>query len=44
MLELKASVREITGRKTKDLRRENIIPAVVYGHGLESLSVQVFAF
>ena len=41
MLELKASVREITGRKTKDLRRENIIPAVVYGHGLESLSVQV---
>ena len=41
MLELKASVREITGRKTKDLRRENIIPAVVYGHGIESLSVQV---
>ncbi|OQX70959.1 hypothetical protein B6D52_03030 [Candidatus Parcubacteria bacterium 4484_255] len=41
MLELKASVREIKGRKTKDLRKRNIIPAVVYGHELESLSIQV---
>ncbi len=41
MLELKASVRETTGKKTKNLRKENIIPAVVYGHGLKSLSVQV---
>ena len=41
MLELKASVREITGRKTKSLREENIIPAIVYGHGEESVSIQV---
>ncbi len=41
MLELKASVREITGRKTKSLRKENIIPAIVYGHGEESVSIQV---
>jgi len=41
MLELKASVREITGRKTKSLREENIIPAIVYGHGEKSVSIQV---
>ncbi|OQX71238.1 hypothetical protein B6D52_02210 [Candidatus Parcubacteria bacterium 4484_255] len=41
MLELKASVREIKGKKTKKLRKENIVPAVVYGHGLQSLCVQV---
>lgn len=41
MIELKASVRGITGRKTKELRKENIIPAVVCGHGLKSLSIQV---
>ncbi len=41
MLELKARVRKITGRKTKELRKESIIPAVVYGHNLESFSIQI---
>jgi len=41
MLELKANVREIMGRKTKSLREESILPAVVYGHGKESVSIQV---
>jgi len=44
MLELNANVREIKGRKTKELRTENIIPAVVYGHGMESLSIHVSLF
>jgi large subunit ribosomal protein L25 len=31
-LELKADVRETTGRKVKTLRQEGFIPAVLYGH------------
>jgi large subunit ribosomal protein L25 len=31
-LELKADVREVTGRKVKALRKEGWVPAVLYGH------------
>ena len=31
-LELKADVREVTGRKVKTLRQEGMVPAVLYGH------------
>jgi large subunit ribosomal protein L25 len=31
-LELKADVREVTGRKVKTLRQEGLVPAVLYGH------------
>jgi len=31
-LELKADVREATGRKVKALRQEGLVPAVLYGH------------
>jgi large subunit ribosomal protein L25 len=31
-LELKAEVRETTGRKVKILRQEGLVPAVLYGH------------
>jgi large subunit ribosomal protein L25 len=31
-LELKADVRETTGRKVKYLRQEGLVPAVLYGH------------
>jgi len=31
-LELKADVREVTGRKVKVLRQEGLVPAVLYGH------------
>ncbi len=41
MLELKANVREIMGRKTKNLRGKNIIPAVVYGNGEKSVPIQI---
>jgi large subunit ribosomal protein L25 len=43
MLELKAQPREIMGKKTKKLREDNIIPGVIYGHGIGSLSIQVSA-
>lgn len=43
MLELKAQPREIMGKKTKKLRKDNIVPGVIYGHGVESLSIQVSA-
>ncbi len=41
MLELKAESREVTGRKVKKLRKTGLIPAVLYGHKLKSLSVSV---
>jgi large subunit ribosomal protein L25 len=31
-LELQADVREVTGRKVKQLRREGLVPAVLYGN------------
>ncbi|MCF7906936.1 50S ribosomal protein L25 [Patescibacteria group bacterium] len=43
MLELKAQSREIMGKKTKRLREDNIVPGVIYGHGIESLPIQVSA-
>ena len=38
---LQARPRNITGRKVKSLRREGFVPAVIYGHGFESLPIQV---
>lgn len=43
MLELKAETREIIGKKVKKLRQAGQIPAVLYGHGLKSLSLAVRA-
>lgn len=39
--QLKAEVRAVLGKKVKKLRREGILPANIYGKGLESTSVQV---
>ncbi len=38
---MRAETRNITGRKVKSLRREGFVPAVIYGHGFESLPIQV---
>lgn len=38
---LSAHIRKIKGRKTNLLRKKKIIPAVVYGHGFGSLSIEV---
>jgi large subunit ribosomal protein L25 len=40
-LELGVSLREVLGKKVRFLRREGITPANIYGHGVDSLSVQV---
>ena len=40
-IELEASKREVTGKKVRFLRREGSTPANMYGHGLESLALQV---
>ena len=40
-LELHAEKRTITGKKVRRLRREGWVPAVVYGPGVESRSLQV---
>jgi large subunit ribosomal protein L25 len=37
---LKVSKREVTGKKTRFLRREGQTPAHLFGHGVESLSLQ----
>jgi large subunit ribosomal protein L25 len=40
---LAAKHREITGKKVSHLRRDGLLPAVVFGHGLESTSVSLDA-
>ena len=39
--ELDASKREITGKKVRFLRRQGIVPANIYGHGIESAPISV---
>jgi large subunit ribosomal protein L25 len=38
--ELVVQPRELTGKRTKKLRRQHILPAVVYGYGVQSRPVQ----
>jgi large subunit ribosomal protein L25 len=40
-IELKVQKRKVLGKKVKRLRREGIIPAVLYGHGIEPIPLQV---
>jgi len=40
-LELEVKKRDITGKKVRFLRRGGLIPCNIYGHGIESLPVQV---
>lgn len=40
-IELKTQKREVLGKKVKSLRREGLIPAVLYGHETDSVSLQV---
>jgi large subunit ribosomal protein L25 len=42
-LELKAEVREVTGRHVRHLRREGFVPAVLYGRNTASTLLQVKA-
>ena len=37
---LHATPRTVVGKKVKVLRRQNIVPGVIYGHHIESLAVQ----
>jgi large subunit ribosomal protein L25 len=39
-MELKATTREVRGKKVRFLRREGIIPAHLFGHGIESVALQ----
>jgi len=39
-LKIKASKREILGKKTRFLRRQGVTPAHLFGHGLDSLALQ----
>jgi large subunit ribosomal protein L25 len=40
-LELKAERRVIIGKHVKELRREGLVPAIVFGHAIEPISIQV---
>ena len=40
-LELTVQRRSIVGKQVRGLRREGSIPAVIYGHGVEPLPIQV---
>jgi len=39
-LNIKASQRDILGKKTRFLRREGVTPTHLFGHGIKSLSIQ----
>jgi len=38
--QIKADIRTVLGRKVKHLRKEGLMPATVYGHKFETLSIQ----
>ena len=38
-LELKATKRDVIGKKVKVLRREGYLPAIIYGRGVESIPI-----
>ena len=40
-VKLSVHPRDITGKKVKQLRREGMIPAILFGHGIESREVSV---
>ncbi len=40
-MDLTAKNREITGKKVRTLRREGLVPAELYGHGLKNLHLSV---
>lgn len=42
-LELHAATRQVLGKKVKVLRRNGITPAHIFGHGVESLPLQIDA-
>jgi large subunit ribosomal protein L25 len=39
--ELEVSKRDVTGKKVRFLRRQGIVPANIYGHGIESSAINV---
>jgi len=39
--ELDASKREVTGKKVRYLRRQGLVPANIYGHGIDSTAINV---
>ena len=41
MAELIVQKREIFGKKVNSLRKENLIPAELYGHGLDNIHLSV---
>jgi large subunit ribosomal protein L25 len=38
---IKANKRQVTGKKVKVLRREGMLPAVVYGHNIDSIPISL---
>ena len=40
-VQLQAEPRSVIGRQVKSLRRQGLVPAVVYGHGFDPLSIQI---
>lgn len=40
-LTLKVQKREILGRKAKELRRQEQIPGIIYGHGIKSIPIKI---
>lgn len=39
--QIKADIRTVLGKKVKSLRKQGLVPATVYGHGFEPVSIQL---
>jgi len=39
-LKIRAALRTVVGKKVKGLRRQNIVPGIIYGHNIEPTAVQ----
>lgn len=40
-IELSVQRRSVVGKQVRRLRREGLVPAVIYGHGVEPVSIQI---
>ncbi|HEB01594.1 MAG TPA: 50S ribosomal protein L25 [Candidatus Portnoybacteria bacterium] len=41
MLELETKIRKILGKKVKNLRKKDILPAILYGHKVKNISLEI---
>ncbi|MBI2632918.1 MAG: 50S ribosomal protein L25, partial [Parcubacteria group bacterium] len=41
MINLKAQKRTLVGKRAKTIRKDGLVPAIVYGHGIDNVVISV---